>query len=116
MKQFKNSVLTVVCCFGRLQNEEFFPQVVVEEFTLEVGVCHVAEVGEAEAGVEEEEEVSLCMPWLITAPEHLKYLLLQKMTEKISFLILRYVEVSFFFWFQLGFLEWWHSNPLPQND
>lgn len=80
--------------FVRLQNEEFFLQVVEEEFMLEVGVCHVVEAGEHEAGVEE--EVFLFMLWWITVLGHLKSLLLQRMIEKISFLTLRYVEVLLF--------------------
>lgn len=48
----------------RLPNEGFFLQFVVEGFMQEVGVHHVAEVEEYEAGVEAEE--FLCMQfWII---------------------------------------------------
>lgn len=76
----------------RLQNEEFFLQVVVEEFILEAGVYHAAEVGECEAVAEE--EAFLFMLWWITVLGHLRSPLLQRMIEKISFLTLRYVEMS----------------------
>lgn len=86
----------------RLPNEEFFLQVVAEEFILEAGVYHVAGEGEAEAVAEE--EAFLFMLWWITVPGHLRSLLLQRMIEKISFLTLRYVEKSLFSSLNQGFL------------
>lgn len=69
----------------RQQNEGFFHLVGVEEFIQEVEVQLMAE-----AGVEVEVEVYLVMLLWITVPELWRFLRLQRVIEKIFFLILRY--------------------------
>lgn len=71
--------------FSRLLKEEFFHLAEVEEFIQEVAVQLMAG-----AGAEVEDEVFLDMLWWITGPEPWRFPHLQRVTEKIFFLILRY--------------------------